>query len=50
MVVIVENVTSKNEEGSEEVVMKAAKGIERDVKELLGCASYNLYSGRFIDC
>jgi hypothetical protein len=35
MVVIVDNVTSKNEEGSEEVVVKAAKGIERDIKELL---------------
>ena len=35
MVVIVENVTSKNEEGSDEVIVKAAKGIERDIKGLL---------------
>ena len=35
MVVIVENVTSKNEEGNDEVILKAAKGIERDVKDLL---------------
>ena len=35
MVVIVDNVTSKNEEGSDEVIVKAAKGIERDIKDLL---------------
>ena len=35
MVVIVENVTSKNEEGSDEVIRKAAKSIERDIKDLL---------------
>ena len=35
MVVIIDNVTSKNEEGSDEVIVKAAKGIERDIKELL---------------
>ena len=35
MVVIVENVTSKIEEGSDEVMVKAAKGIERDIKDLL---------------
>ena len=35
MVVIVENVTCKNEEGSDEVIVKAAKGIERDLKDLL---------------
>ena len=29
MVVVVDNVTAKNEEGSEEVVRKAAKAIER---------------------
>ena len=35
MVVIIDNVTSKNEEGSDEVIVKAAKGIERDIKDLL---------------
>ena len=38
MVVIVDIVTSKNEKGSEdsdEVMVKAAKGIERDIKDLL---------------
>ena len=35
MVVIVENVTSKIEEGSDEVIRKAAKSIERDIKDLL---------------
>ena len=35
MVVIVENVTSKIEEGSDEVIRNAAKSIERDIKDLL---------------
>ena len=35
MMVIVENVTSKIEEGSDEVIKKAAKSIERDIEELL---------------
>ena len=38
MVVIVDIVTSKNENGSDdtdEVMVKAAKGIERDIKDLL---------------
>ena len=38
MVVIVDIVTSKNENGSDdtdEVIVKAAKGIERDIEELL---------------
>ena len=38
MVVIVDIVTSKNGNGSEdtdEVIVKAAKGIERDIKDLL---------------
>ena len=35
MVVIVDNVTSKNEEGTDDVIVKAAKGIERDIKDLL---------------
>jgi hypothetical protein len=37
MVVIVDNVTS-NEMDSDEVIVKAAKGIERDIKDLLGYA------------
>lgn len=40
MVVIVDNVTAKNEEGSDEVIVKAAKSIERDIKELLWCAQF----------
>ncbi|KDR73825.1 hypothetical protein GALMADRAFT_142251 [Galerina marginata CBS 339.88] len=35
MVVIVAHVTAGNEEGSKEVVVKAAKGIEEDIKGLL---------------
>ena len=38
MVVIIDIVTSKNENGSDdsdEVIVKAAKGIERDIKDLL---------------
>lgn len=36
MLVIVDNVIVKNEEASDEVIMKAAKGsIERDIKDLL---------------
>ena len=38
MVVIVDIVTSKNENGSDdtdEVIVKAAKGIDRDIKDLL---------------
>ena len=35
MVVIVDTVTPNNENCSEEVIVKAAKGIERDIKDLL---------------
>ena len=37
MLVIVEKVTSKNEEGNDEVITgrKAAKGIERNIEDLL---------------
>ena len=41
MVVIVDNVTPKNAEGdddSDEVIVKAAEGIERDINDLLMCA------------
>ena len=37
MIVIVDHVTLKDEEGSKETVMKIAKGIEQDIKELLRC-------------
>ena len=33
--VIVETFTPNNENGTEEVIVKAAKGIERDIKDLL---------------
>ena len=33
--VIAESFTPNDENGSEEVIVKAAKGIERDIKELL---------------
>ena len=35
MIVIVDHVTLKDEEDSKETVMKIAKGIEQDIKELL---------------
>jgi hypothetical protein len=41
MIVIVNNVTMKFEEDSE-VIVKAVKGIEKDVKDLFRCASYTL--------
>jgi hypothetical protein len=41
MVTIVANVTVKYEEGSE-VVVKAAERIEKDIEDLLRCASYHL--------
>ena len=34
MLVIVENVTSRNEEGGDEVIRKAAKSIEQDIEDL----------------
>ena len=42
---LMDNVTAKNEDGSDEVIVEAAKGIQRDIKELLRCdqACYNLY-------
>ena len=33
--VIVETFTPSNENGSEEVIVKAAKGIERDIEDLV---------------
>ena len=40
MVVIVDNVTAKNEEGGDEVIVKTWKGIERDIKDLLRCSGF----------
>jgi hypothetical protein len=40
-IVIVDNVTVKDEEGSE-VAVKAVESLEKDVKDLLRCASYTL--------
>ena len=37
MIVIVDHVTLKDEEGSKETVVKTAEGIEQDIKELLRC-------------
>jgi Zn finger protein HypA/HybF involved in hydrogenase expression len=37
MVVIVDHVTLKDEEGSKETAMKTAEGIEQEIKELLRC-------------
>jgi Zn finger protein HypA/HybF involved in hydrogenase expression len=37
MIVIVDHVTLKDEEGRKETVMKTAEGIEQDIKELLRC-------------
>ena len=37
MIVIVDHVTLKYEEGSKETAVKTAKGIEQDIKELLRC-------------
>ena len=48
MVVIVDNVTSKNEEGSDEAIVKAAKGIEGDIKDLLRYVQASLFLSQ--DC
>ena len=37
MIVIVNHVTLKDEEGTMETVVKTAEGIEQDIKELLRC-------------
>ena len=48
MIVIVDHVTLKDEEGSKETVMKIAKGIEQDIKELLRCDLPMLFSYSFL--
>ena len=37
MVVIVDHVTLKDEEGRNETIMKIAEGIEQDIEELFRC-------------
>ena len=37
MIVIVDHVTSKDEEDAKGTVMKTTEGIEQDIKELLRC-------------
>jgi len=37
MIVIIDHVTHKDEEGSKQAVVKAVKGIEEGIKELLRC-------------
>ena len=37
LIVIVDHVTLKDEEGSKETAIKIAEGIEQDIKELLRC-------------
>ena len=39
MVVIVDHVTLKDEEGSKGTVVKTAEGIQQDTKELLRCGT-----------
>ena len=47
MIVIVDHVTLKDEEGSKETVMKIANGIEQCIKELLRCGLRILVSYGF---
>ena len=46
MIIIVDHVTPKDEEGSMETVMKTAEGIQQDIKELFRCGTNggSLYS------
>ena len=37
MIVILDHVTPKNEDGSEETVVTTAKGIEEDIKAVVRC-------------
>ena len=53
MVVIVDNVTAKNGEGGDEAIVKIAKGIERDIKDLLRCVQVSnnfYYEATSINC
>ena len=44
MILIVDHVTAKDEEGGKDAVVKAAKLIEEDIKELMRCAPHELWS------
>jgi hypothetical protein len=46
MIVIVDNVTAKNEEGGDEMIVETAKGIEQDIKELLRCSGFQFFATR----
>jgi hypothetical protein len=51
MVVIVNNVTSRNDEGDDEVIVKVAKSFERDIQDLLRYAQgLSLLTCIKIDC
>ena len=47
MIVIVDHVTLKDEKGSKDAVMKVAKGVEQDIKDLLRCSLRMLVSYGF---
>ena len=47
MIVIVDHVTPKDEEGSKETVMKTAKGFEQNIKDLLRCGLRMMVSYSF---
>ena len=47
MIVIVDHVTLKDEEGSKEALMKIAEGFEQDIEDLLRCGLRILVSYGF---
>jgi hypothetical protein len=47
MIVIVDHVTLRDEEGSKATVMKTAEGIEQDIKDLLRCGLRKVVSYSF---
>ena len=49
-VVIVETFKPNNENGSDEVIVKAAKGIERDIKDLLRYKAQIFKLRTIVDC
>ena len=49
MIIIVHRVTPKNEEGSEETIVKTVKGIEEDIKTLVRCGLLRLWSETVAD-
>ena len=46
MIVIVDNVTKKNEEDGDEVIVKTKKCFEQDIKDLLRCSSFQISATR----